>query len=94
MVTGVWLGYDSRKPIGPKMTGGVVSAPIWLYYMQEVMKDQPIRDFAVPPDLKVADLDSMTGGSAPGPREPPKGEGAGYGTASSSRGVDFLYEDF
>lgn len=92
LVAGVWLGYDSRKPIGPKMTGGVVSAPIWLYYMQEVLKDKPVRDFAIPKDLKIADLDSMKGGSAlaivkPDPEDNPAGP------APTSRGVDFLYRD-
>jgi len=75
------------------MTGGVVSAPIWLYYMKEALKDQPILEFPVPPDLKLAELDSMSGGSALGPREPPKLTEGEAGATSPSRGVDFLYED-
>ena len=34
-VTGVWVGYDEKRPIGYKETGGGVAAPIWLYFMKE-----------------------------------------------------------
>lgn len=33
-VAGVWVGFDQKKEIGPKETGGKVSAPIWLNFMQ------------------------------------------------------------
>lgn len=36
-VCGVWVGFDQKKPIGPKETGGVVSAPIWLYFMRDFL---------------------------------------------------------
>lgn len=39
-VCGVWVGFDQKKQIGPKETGGVVSAPIWLYFMREFLKYQ------------------------------------------------------
>lgn len=94
LVTGVWTGYDSRKKIGPGMTGGVVSAPIWLYYMQEALKDQPVLDFAKPKDLNVANIDSMTGGSALEDATPqPEDLEVPTGEAPASRGVDFLYKD-
>jgi penicillin-binding protein 1A len=94
LIAGVWMGYDSRKKIGPGMTGGVVSAPIWLYYMEEVLKDRPVLDFAKSKDIKIANINSMTGGSAledmgpePEELEIPAGE------APASRGVDFLFKD-
>ncbi|QQR79882.1 MAG: transglycosylase domain-containing protein [Deltaproteobacteria bacterium] len=93
LVTGVWLGYDSRKPIGPKMTGGVVSAPIWLYYMQEYLKDQPVLDFAFPKLPEGKDLDDFTGGSAPVSAKPAPEGGSEDGSSPGSRGVDFLYKD-
>ncbi|MCB0339999.1 MAG: hypothetical protein KDD53_10360, partial [Bdellovibrionales bacterium] len=34
-VCGVWTGFDLKKKIGEKETGGAVSAPTWLYAMQE-----------------------------------------------------------
>lgn len=37
-VCGVWVGFDQKKQIGPKETGGVVAAPIWLYFMRDFLK--------------------------------------------------------
>ncbi len=95
LVAGVWTGFDSRKPIGPRMTGGVVSAPMWLYYMEEYLKDQPVLDFSKPSDLKLSQLDSMAGGSAGEARTKPEPEDIEIptGQAPASRGVDFLYKD-
>ncbi len=36
-VCGVWVGFDQKKQIGAKETGGVVSAPIWLNFMREFL---------------------------------------------------------
>jgi penicillin-binding protein 1A len=94
LIAGVWTGYDSRKKIGPGMTGGVVSAPIWLYYMQEVLKDRPVLEFAKPTNVKLANIDSMTGGSALEDARPePEDLDVPTGEAPPSRGVDFLFKD-
>ena len=37
-VCGVWAGFDQKKQIGPKETGGVVAAPIWLYFMRDFLE--------------------------------------------------------
>jgi penicillin-binding protein 1A len=37
-VCGVWVGFDQKKQIGPKETGGVVAAPIWLYFMKDFLE--------------------------------------------------------
>ena len=95
LITGVWVGHDSRKPIGPKMTGGVVAAPIWLDYMKEVLKDRPVKDFPVPSYIKIAEIDSISGGSAvvaarhKAYEEPPPVAGK----PAPSRGIDFLFQD-
>jgi len=39
-VCGVWVGFDQKKQIGPKETGGVVAAPIWLYFMRDFLAHQ------------------------------------------------------
>lgn len=36
-VTGVWVGFDTKKEIGNKETGGKVSAPIFLEFMQDFL---------------------------------------------------------
>jgi penicillin-binding protein 1A len=37
-VAGVWVGFDQKTQIGAKETGGMVSAPIWLNFMQRFLK--------------------------------------------------------
>ena len=39
-VSGVWVGFDQKKKIGDKETGGVVAAPIWLYLMTDFLNNQ------------------------------------------------------
>lgn len=34
---GAWVGFDQKKTIGKKETGGQVAAPIWLYFMEEFL---------------------------------------------------------
>lgn len=36
-VCGVWTGFDVKKEIGAKETGGAVAAPIWLYIMKDFL---------------------------------------------------------
>jgi penicillin-binding protein 1A len=42
-VCGVWVGFDQKKAIGPKETGGVVSAPIWLSFMRDFLAAEEAR---------------------------------------------------
>jgi penicillin-binding protein 1A len=37
LVAGVWAGFDVKKEIGDKETGGKVSAPIWLSFMRNYL---------------------------------------------------------
>ena len=47
-VAGAWVGYDVKRTIGKMETGGKAAAPIFLYFMQEFLKDTPITDFDIP----------------------------------------------
>ncbi|HOF03024.1 MAG TPA: penicillin-binding protein 1A [Atribacterota bacterium] len=42
----VYIGNDDRKPLGNRMTGGVVAAPIWRDFMAGALQDKPVRDFS------------------------------------------------
>ena len=55
LVTGVWVGHDELKKIGYGESGGRAAAPIFLYYMQEALKDKPVTEFETPPDMIVID---------------------------------------
>jgi penicillin-binding protein 1A len=53
-----WLGYDQPKTLGARETGGGVAMPIWLNYMQVVLKGVPeIKQRARPDGLLVANGD-------------------------------------
>jgi penicillin-binding protein 1A len=43
---GVWVGFDTKKEIGEKETGGKVAAPIWLYGMRDFLNYQDQRNYA------------------------------------------------
>jgi penicillin-binding protein 1A len=46
-----WVGFDQPKTLGKNQTGGVVALPIWLGYMEQVLKDMPEQPRAVPPGV-------------------------------------------
>jgi len=48
LVTAVYIGNDDRKPLGNKMTGGVVAAPIWAKFMTNALKNTEKKDFLQP----------------------------------------------
>jgi penicillin-binding protein 1A len=41
----VWIGFDGRKSLGDRETGAVAALPIWISFMQQVLKDKPIEEF-------------------------------------------------
>ena len=61
LVTGVWVGYDDRRPMGKGETGSRAASPIWLYFMREVLKEKPIIPFQHPEDVVVTKIDAKTG---------------------------------
>jgi penicillin-binding protein 1A len=42
----VWVGFDAKKTLGNKQSGAVVALPIWIDCMQEILKNEPIEQFA------------------------------------------------
>lgn len=61
VATGVWVGFDGEKTLGPGEVGGRTALPIWLEYMKAVHKDLPILDFQVPSGIVFANIDNQTG---------------------------------
>jgi len=60
-VTGAWVGFDEEKPLGVDETGSKAASPIWLEFMQEILKDKPVRVFQVPDGVVFAKIDKETG---------------------------------
>ncbi|MFW6122982.1 MAG: penicillin-binding protein 1A [Thermodesulfobacteriota bacterium] len=45
MITGVWVGMDDERSLGPKETGSRAAAPIFIDYMKEALKNKPVEQF-------------------------------------------------
>jgi len=45
VITGVWVGMDEERSLGPKETGSQAAAPIFISYMREALKGQPPEQF-------------------------------------------------
>lgn len=69
LVTGVWVGFDDRKPLGNKETGSRAAAPIFVDFMNEVLKDTPSEEFPVPVGVEFARVDARTGRAVPSYRK-------------------------
>ncbi|MBY0469839.1 PBP1A family penicillin-binding protein [bacterium] len=61
VITGVWVGFDNQKSLGPSETGAKAALPIWLSYMREAVKKYPDSDFMIPPGIVFATIDSRNG---------------------------------
>jgi penicillin-binding protein 1A len=60
-ISGVWVGYDNGQTLGKGETGSRTASPIWLGFMDRILKDKPIRMFQVPEGVVFAKIDSETG---------------------------------
>jgi penicillin-binding protein 1A len=65
MVVGVFVGYDTPKPLGKGNTGGAVAAPIFGEFVQDALGNTPPAPFRVPPGIKFVRVDLKTGLRAP-----------------------------
>lgn len=46
-----WIGYDTPRKLGDKETGGGLSLPVWIAYMEAALKGIPIFEPTVPDGL-------------------------------------------
>lgn len=44
----VWMGYDNPRKLGDRETGGGLSLPIWISYMEHALKSTPIAEPIAP----------------------------------------------
>jgi penicillin-binding protein 1A len=43
-----WIGYDTPRKLGERETGGGLSLPVWISYMQHALKSVPIQEMPAP----------------------------------------------
>jgi penicillin-binding protein 1A len=66
MVVGVFVGYDTPRPLGKGNTGGAIAAPIFGDFMKEALAETPPAPFRIPPGIKLVRIDIKTGLRAQG----------------------------
>jgi penicillin-binding protein 1A len=49
MTAVAWMGYDTPRKLGDRETGGGLSLPIWISYMETALKGVPVADLGPPP---------------------------------------------
>ena len=60
-ISGVWVGNDNGRTLGKGETGSRTASPIWLGFMDNILKDKPVRMFQVPEGVVFAKIDAKTG---------------------------------
>lgn len=58
---GVWVGFDDEVSLGDQETGGRAAAPIWGYFMREVLRNVPVKEFQQPSSVETRRIDPRTG---------------------------------
>jgi penicillin-binding protein 1A len=48
LVAGVWIGYDTHKSLGPRVTSASLALPIWVNFMKKAVGKSPVEDFSPP----------------------------------------------
>ncbi len=51
LVAATWIGYDTPRNLGARETGGGLSLPIWIKFMEYALKDVPVASYPVPAKL-------------------------------------------
>jgi len=46
-----WIGYDTPRKLGSRETGGALSLPVWISFMQHALKEVPVAEPTVPPGV-------------------------------------------
>ena len=54
IATAAWVGFDDNTMLGKREFGGTAALPIWISYMREALKDQPVIERTMPSGLVTA----------------------------------------
>lgn len=61
LICGVWIGFDEKKTLGKKETGAEAALPIWIEFMQTVLKEKPVEEFQATSNIVTVAVDRLTG---------------------------------
>jgi len=51
-----WIGYDTPRNLGDRETGGGLSLPIWINFMETAIKGTPVTDLSTAPPSGVVNV--------------------------------------
>ena len=51
LVGAAWIGFDQERSLGDNEEGGHTALPMWIYFMQEALKDRPEHRLPEPPGV-------------------------------------------
>ena len=54
--TGVWVGFDEKRPLGRREEGARAALPVWAYFMRDILLNKPEREFTIPPQITFRDM--------------------------------------
>ncbi len=61
LVAGVWMGFDKPQKIKTNAQGGILAAPAWTSFMNEIYRRRPKpRDWPMPPNIVQRTIDVTT----------------------------------
>ncbi len=61
VVCGVWVGFDDRRPLGRRESGGRTALPIWMNVMRRAERGREPAEFVQPSGVVTAPIDPATG---------------------------------
>lgn len=61
LVAGIYIGYDTPRPMGKGNTGGGLASPIFTEFMTRALDGKPLVDFRVPPGMSLISVSRKTG---------------------------------
>jgi len=61
LLASVWVGFDDKASLGKDETGARAALPIWLYFMNDALRDRPIEYFSVPDGIVLKRVSLETG---------------------------------
>ncbi|MEK7304921.1 MAG: PBP1A family penicillin-binding protein, partial [Nitrospirota bacterium] len=61
LVTGVYVGFDDRRPLGESETGARSALPIWIQFMKDALLQLPVVPFEIPEGITYVKVDPTTG---------------------------------
>jgi penicillin-binding protein 1A len=56
LTAGAWVGYDEKKSLGSKETGGRAALPIWIEFMTAALAGKNPGEFQAPPAAAAASI--------------------------------------